>query len=163
MSKVKNICQEMLKVRLTTNKIRGNYKRITEWMRKKQVYTKSQIVAEMLTYGIEVTAAEATKGVMISPRLSSKIGNCCGNMANPWGDIAYNKLLDRKVISGVKEEQKYKFTYRESPLAPHKRKAKVSIVSEKVEVEAIAKTETKTETKAKAKAKAKSKAKVAVK
>ena len=98
------------------------YTKVTEFMRKKQVYTKTDIVNFLKEQGKSESAAQATAVVMLSPRLESTRGDCRGNLSNPWGHKAYNEKF--KKVAG--EEQKYRFRFRKEELEQHIRGIKVS-------------------------------------
>jgi hypothetical protein len=96
-------------------KMRGDYEKVTAFMRKKQVYTRNELIAYQVdTLGKSIAAASATAGVMLSPRLKARAGaDCRGNSSCPWGHLAYNEPLERKVgKDGKKEEQKFRFRFR---------------------------------------------------
>ena len=96
----------------------SNYGKATEFMRKKQIYTKTDLVDFFKGLGKEDNAALASAVVMLSPRKESSRGDCRGNRSNPWGHVAYNDKLGRKVNkeTGEKEEQKFRFRFRETEL-----------------------------------------------
>lgn len=135
-------------------KLRGDYAKITAWMKKKQIYTRSEVIAFLKSIGKSEGGASATATVMLSPRLSSTRGDCRGNMSNPWGHLAYNDKFARKTKDGVKEEQKFRFRYRKVALEANTRYNKVEVEVKAEKVAAKAKAPAKTATKAKAKAKA---------
>jgi hypothetical protein len=138
-------------------KLRGAYGKVTAWMKKKQVYTRTEVVDFTRTLGKSEAGCSATATVMLSPRLTSSRGDCRGNMSNPWGHLAYNDKLPRKAKSGVKEEQKFRFRYRKEAMEPNSRYTKVKIEAKKVATKAVTKTKTKTKAKSEAKVKAKAK------
>jgi len=113
--------------------VRGAYKEATDWMRKKQIYTKSELLAKLVEMGKTDTAAQATAVVLLSPRLESKRGDCRGNMSNPWGHLAYNDKITRKEVDGKKEEQRFRFRLRATELEPLQRSSK-KVDAEKVKV-----------------------------
>jgi len=126
------------------------YGAATEYMRKKQIYTKADIVTFLGNEcGKSPAAALATAVVLLSPREISSRGDCRGNMSNPWGHLAYNDKLNRNKVNGVKEPQKFRFRMRKIAMEPLKR------VSGKVAAE---KTTTKTEVPVESKAKAETEA-----
>ena len=124
-----------------------HYKAVTEYMRKKQVYTKTDLIEYLKKeLGKSHAAATATAVVMLSPRLTSNRGDCRGNVSNPWGHIAYNEALPRKVDkeTGKNEEKKFRFRFRKSAMSPHNRKDIGNTVRPEVErVEVKAKKTTK--------------------
>jgi hypothetical protein len=100
-------------------KARGNYKIVTDWMRKKQVYTKQELIDFYIEeLGKDLKAAKASAIIMLSPRLESKHGDCRGSASNPWGHLAYNDKLPRKFDpeTGKKEKQRYRFRFRDVPM-----------------------------------------------
>lgn len=116
----------------------SNYGKLTTFMRKKQVYTKTDLVQHMMTFDKTHSQAMATVGVMLSPRLASTRGDCRGNGSNPWGHQAYNEKLARKVNkdTGKKDEQKWRFRFRSEEL-PIKGKA-TKTMQEKTPVAPVA-------------------------
>jgi hypothetical protein len=99
--------------------VRGNYKVATDWMRSRQVYTKQDLISfYMYELGKDEKAAKGSAIVLLSPRLKSKHGDPRGSMSNPWGHIAYNEMLVRRVDpkTGIKEKQRYCFRFRDVPL-----------------------------------------------
>lgn len=121
------------------------YGKVTAFMRKKQVYTREDIMGFLKGLGLQEKAANATATVMLSPRLSSTRGDCRGNLSNPWGHQAYNAKLNRVVKDGIKEAQKYRFMYRKEPLEKGKREEKVTIKPVKVKSKAEVNTPVKAE------------------
>ena len=93
----------------------SNYGKATDFMRKKQIYTKTDLVNFFKGLGKDDKAAMASAVVMLSPRKESTRGDCRGNMSNPWGHVAYNDKLGRKIDkeTGKKEEQKFRFRFRD--------------------------------------------------
>ena len=144
---------------LKNMKLRGDYAKVTAWMKKKQIYTRSEVIAFLKSIGKSEGGASATATVMLSPRLASTRGDCRGNMSNPWGHIAYNDKFARKVKDGVKEEQRFRFRFRKDALEANTRYNKVEIEAKKVEAKASAPAPAPAKTKTPAKAKAKAKAK----
>ena len=129
---------------------KGMYGKVTEFMLKKKVYTKPDILGFLKKQGLKEGAAEATATVMLSPRLESTRGDCRGNISNPWGHLAYNEPL--KVVvnkkTGKREAQRYRLRRREKAMEPRKRIVKQVVKAEKTKVA----TKTKTKTKQRAKA-----------
>jgi stress response protein YsnF len=118
---------------IVLGKLKGDYAKVTAWMKRKQTYTRKEMVAYLLTLGKEPDACEYTATIMLSPRKRSGRGDCRGNVSNPWGHLAYNSKLERKLIFGIKEEQKFKLRYRDEALPPRRRRKKTDIVLEKTE------------------------------
>jgi len=97
-------------------KVRGNYEVATTWMRKKQIYTKSDIIDfYMEELGKDYKAACGSAIILLSPRDKSKHGDLRGSASNPWGHIAYNEKIERKVdpSTGKLEKQRYRFKFRD--------------------------------------------------
>ena len=118
-------------------KLKGDCKKTTAWMKRKQVYTRKELITHLRSLGKEPDACEYAATIMLSPRKKSKLGDCRGNVSNPWGHLAYNAKMERKLYFGIKEDQRFKFRYRDFALPPRRRKSKIVIESE---------TETSTET-----------------
>jgi hypothetical protein len=113
-----------------------------DWQ-KKQIVTESGL--------LEAGHKKADIGVVVrSPRKSSTRGDCRGNISCQ-GHLYFAELPKRKVVDGVKSEQKYRLRWRKDVLEPRKRNEKASVEAVKVEVKAKAKAKTKTKAKAKAK------------
>lgn len=126
----------------------SHYGKVTAWMRKAQVYTKKQVVAQFKELGLNDAAAMASAVVLLSPRLvatrkGAKKDSCQGNLSNPWGHQAYNEKLQK--VKG--QEQKFRFKLRKTVLEPQTRNAKETKVATpqktatKAEVKAEAKTD----------------------
>lgn len=100
------------------------YGKVTAFMRKSQVYTKTDLVNYLKRLGKKESAAVATAVVMLSPRLEAKRkgADCRGNMSNPWGHLAYNEKLAK--VKG--QEQKFRFRMRKAALEPLTRGTKVA-------------------------------------
>jgi hypothetical protein len=103
------------------------YGKVTAWMRKAQIYTKSQVIEQFAKLGCNEKAALASAVVMLSPRLSSTRGDCRGNMSNPWGHVAYNAKLAKE--KGA--EQKFRFLFRKEVLEPRNRVEKIEVSAAK--------------------------------
>ena len=101
----------------------SKYGKVTAWMRKVQVYTKTQIVDQFTKLGDNETAAVSSAVVMLSPRLESKRGDCRGNLSNPWGATHYNEKLAK--VAG--EERKFRFRQRKVALEVRKRTEKIEV------------------------------------
>jgi hypothetical protein len=99
-------------------KARGNYRVVTDWMRKKKVHTKQDVIDFYIEeLGKDYKAASASAIIMLSPRLTSKHGDARGSASNPWGHLAYNEKLPRKAdATGKKEKQRYRFRFRDVPM-----------------------------------------------
>ena len=128
------------------------YGQATAWMRKKQVYTKSELVAFLQSIGKTERAAIETAVVLLSPRESSKRGDCRGNRSNPWGHIAYNDKLMRRQVNGKKEVQRFRFRFRKNALEPRKMDAGNAVAAKKVKTQTKAAVKTADKNKAEAQA-----------
>ena len=121
----------------------SDYGKATAWMRKKQVFTKTDVIDFLMSIGKVERAAYETAIVLLSPRKTSARGDCRGNASNPWGHLAYVEKLARSVVGGVKEDQKFRFRLRNILLDPRRRvqpEAKsVKVVKDAVKVTAPAK------------------------
>lgn len=108
------------------------YGKATEYMRKKQIYTKTDLITYLTSEcGKSEVAAVATAVVLLSPRETSK-GDCRGNMSNPWGHLAYNDKLNRKKgADGKNEPQKFRFRMRKTAMEPLKRGSGGKVEAEK--------------------------------
>jgi len=100
----------------------SGYGKVTAWMRKAQVYTKSQVVEQFKQLGLSDKAAMASAVVLLSPRLESKRGDSRGNASNPWGHQAYNEKLAK--VEG--QERKFRFRIRTKALEAKVRSVTVS-------------------------------------
>ena len=112
---------------------------------KLQVTTKQALV-EMGFSSHDIT-------VVLSPRESSKRGNCLGNFS-AQGHVYFADKLNRKVVDGVKEDQKFRLRWRKEVLEPRKRPVK----GDKVEAKKVIETKVTETTTTKAKSKTKAKA-----
>lgn len=117
---------------------KGMYGEATAWMRKKQIYTKAELIEFLISKGLTESAAGHTAVVLLSPREESKRGDCRGNMSNPWGHIAYNEKLPRREKDGVKEDLRFRFRLRKEVMEPRKRILKAMVEGEKVKSEETA-------------------------
>ena len=100
-------------------KIRGNYKVVTNWMRKTQCYPKQDVIDFYIReLGKDTKAATASAIIMLSPRADSKHGDPRGSASNPWGHLAYNEKLPRKIDPDTDklEKQRYRFRFRDVPM-----------------------------------------------
>ena len=124
----------------------SNYGKVTAWMRKAQVYTKKQVVAQFKALGLNDAAAMASAVVLLSPRLEAtrKGATCQGNLSNPWGHQAYNLKL--KKVKG--QEQKFRFMFRKTALVKNTRSMKETKVAtpQKTATKDEVKSEVKTDT-----------------
>jgi len=119
----------------------SNYGKATEYMRKKQIYTKTDLVNFFSELGKSISASQASAVVMLSPRETSSTGDCRGNQSNPWGHKAYNEKLARKLNkeTGKKDEQRFRFRLRSEEMTRKPRKDKAGSKQEKTVTVATAK------------------------
>ena len=103
------------------------YGKVTAWMRKVQVYTKAQVVEQFAKLGKKESAAVASAVVLLSPRNEAKRkgADCRGNKSNPRGHTNYNEKLQK--VKG--QEQKFRFKFRKTALAPLTRNTKETKVA----------------------------------
>lgn len=103
---------------------RGMYAKAFGWMQKKQVFTRSELVAFLNGEGLKDKAAASTAAVLLSPRESSKRGDCRGN-ASAKGQYYFVKPLAK--VKG--QEKKFRLFYRkvvlEQKVAPRSIKKEV--------------------------------------
>lgn len=132
----------------------SDYGKGTAWMREKASnkasYTKEQMIGFLKSIGKNDRAALETAVVLLSPREKSTIGDCRGNKSNPWGHLAYNQKIARRVINGRKEVQRFRFCLRIVELEPRKRNEVSAIASKKIATQATTQTPVKAEVKVKA-------------
>lgn len=87
-----------------------------EFMRKKQIFTKKELVDFLKGMGKSDTAALASAVVLLSPRENSKIGDPRGNPSAGYGHQAFLEKLTRKVVDGKKEKQRFRWRMRKVEL-----------------------------------------------
>jgi len=109
----------------------GDSRELFDYIQKKQLVTKEEcrqwLVNEL---GKTYRAACATTTTVLSPRRSSKRGDCRGNMSAE-GQIYYMEKLGRTVRYGVKEPQRFRLRWREVVLERRWRKPVVRVRQEK--------------------------------
>ena len=115
----------------------SNYGKLFAFMQKVRVFAKVDMIAQAVKIGISnvvkkgknVSPAEATVTVMLSPRdekLATLRGDCRGNMS-ARGEVYFNELLKRK----TGEKQRYRLRWRPTALARRTR-SKGEVKQEKV-------------------------------
>lgn len=110
----------------------GDYNKAFEYLQKKQIVTIAEFRKYIVdTLGKTETAAKAMVTVILSPRKSSKRGDCRGNLSSA-GHLYFMAKLGRKVRAGVKDPQRFKLCWREVALEPHRRIAHVVVKQVKV-------------------------------
>jgi len=124
----------------------SNYGKALYYMREVKTYTK-QMLIDFYIKELGKTEKEALSSVnvLLSPRITSKIGDCRGNVNNKWGHLAYNKKLERRIDpkTGEKEKQRYMLMERDKPLEKQNRKKRIQVMQEKeiVKIKAVKKKE----------------------
>jgi len=114
--------------------------KVTNWMRAKQVYTKPEVIEQFMKLGKTKLQATYQTVMLLSPRLTSKRGDPCGNLSCTWGELAYNERLAK--VPGVKG-RKFRFRFRKEPLTRFRARQTVADAKKTP----IAKVETKVEEK----------------
>ena len=109
----------------------GDSHELFDYIKTKQVVTKEEcrkFVLDTLLKGEK--AAQATSESLLSPRLSSRRGDCRGRVS-AQGHIYYMEKLKRPIIMGIREPQSFRLRWRETPL-PRKIKNSQRVVIEQV-------------------------------
>lgn len=89
----------------------------TNFMRKKQIYTRQDVVNFIMTEcGKKESAAKASALILLSPRLqcNRKGADCRGIVLNPWGHVAYNEKLNH--VKG--QPMRFRFRLRKEAMEP---------------------------------------------
>ena len=121
--------------------IGGDYAKMTQFIMRAQILTRRILDAFGISIGKSEKAAEGTTALFLSPRLNARKNcDCRGNISNPWGHLAYFQPLPRRIINGVKEEQRYRFRLRKVVLEPRVREVKVVVEATKTEKHVVEKT-----------------------
>lgn len=109
----------------------GDSRELFDYIQKRQIVSKEEcrqwLVNEL---GKSYKAACATTTTVLSPRKSSKRGDCRGNMSAE-GHIYYMEKLGRTVKYGVREPQKFRLRWREVELARRCRRPSLQVKQEK--------------------------------
>ena len=114
---------------------KGDYGEVTAYMVNKETYTKPELIKFLKKKcKKDHVAAVHTAVVMLSPRKSSNRGDPRGNTSNPWGHLAYNEKLPRRInkVTGKKEEQEFSLRERKVALEPRKRVSNPKVEAQKV-------------------------------
>ena len=126
----------------------GLYNDIFAQVRKMQVFTREDLMKHTMgELGKSLNASNAAVTVILSPRFTSKIGDCRGNLSAA-GHEYYMEKLGRSVKAGVKEEQRFRLRWRKEVLEPRNRVQNVVVKAEKTVNEVSAPVIEKAETKA---------------
>ena len=100
----------------------GQYRKIFAFMMKKQYVTRNDLLSFTAeTFG---KAKPADVTVLLSPRESSKRGDCRGSIS-AQGHLYYMEKLGRKVHAGIKDPQMFRLRWRPTPLERLTRNEKV--------------------------------------
>lgn len=105
----------------------GLYRQIFAFMREKRVFTR----ADLMRYtcgelGKEVNEANYAVTILMSPRKSSRIGDCRGNVAAN-GHLYYLDKLPRQMRAGVRDPQKFMLRWRTEPLEHRRRVTRLEV------------------------------------
>ena len=98
----------------------GLYHDIFGYLKQKQVVTRAELLEHTKSLGKSDTEAKAAVTVILSPRESSKRGDCRGNMS-AQGHEYFMEKLGRGVNAGVKDPQKFRLRWRKEVLEPRNR------------------------------------------
>jgi len=122
----------------------GQYREIFGFVMKKQCVTR----ADLLKFTVDTFGGEkpADVTVLLSPRKSSKRGDCRGNIS-AQGHLYYMEKLSRQTKLGIKEPQRFRLKWRGVAMEPRKRVDLISTEAEKV----VSKAEVKSPVKSKVK------------
>lgn len=126
----------MSKIRHENPYREGTYNKLFAIWQKKQVITRQEFIND----GVKATGETVERigfsvNVLLSPRKTSKRGDCRGN-GSARGDKHYAEKLGRQVRAGVKEPQKFRLRWRDIPLERKTRKTETVAVQEKAKVAA---------------------------
>ena len=95
----------------------GLFHGVFGYMKQKQVYTRDELMAfAQDKMGKTKAQASAVVTILLSPRKTSKRGDCRGNVACR-GEIHYNEKLAREVKNGVKGPKKFRLRWRDPILS----------------------------------------------
>ena len=95
----------------------GIYQDMFSYMQKKQCFTRAELVEYAKTLGTTETKAKYMLYIMLSPRFKSKRGSNLGSNA-AHGHLYYMEKLERKVVNGIKEPQKFRLRWRRQYVSP---------------------------------------------
>lgn len=97
----------------------SQYHKLFGAWKKKQIMTRTELIDIAQTnFGLSREAAAATVTVLFSPRLSSKRGDCRGNMS-AQGHLYFAERFAKK-----DGEYRFRLRWRKEPLEPLKRSVK---------------------------------------
>jgi len=106
------------------------YGKATEWMRNQNSYNKRELIEYIRTLGNTKARATFCAITLLSPRLTSKIGDCRGMISNPWGHMAYNEKLKRRMMDNGKfEKQRFRLRWRKEELPPRCRIKDIPVIN----------------------------------
>src|SRR3989344_5657966 len=92
---------------------KGLYREIFGHAKQKQVFTRADLMDyTMKTMSKSESEANAAVTVILSPRKTSKRGDCRGNISSN-GHLYYMEKLGRQVRDGVKSPQNFRLRWRE--------------------------------------------------
>lgn len=122
-----------------------NYGKLFGVMKKKQLFTRQDIMDAASELEMSETGAAATVTVLLSPRETDGRGDCRGNMS-AQGHVYYVEKMKRKTEKVTDEDgnektvklpQKFRLRYRKEILEPRKRTAKVTDEVEQKKTETV--------------------------
>lgn len=108
----------------------SNYNKLFGHLKVKQIVTKKELIDQAKELGMTDSAATATATVILSPRESSKRGDCRGN-ASAQGHLYFIEKLGKK----AGESQKFRLRWRTAPM--EKLVVKTATSQVKAEVSAV--------------------------
>lgn len=112
------------------------YGKATKWMRHEKSYNKRELIEFIRTLGNTKARATFCAITLLSPRLTSRIGDCRGMISNPWGHLAYNEKLKRRMMDNGKfEKQRFRLRWRKEALPPRYRNKAIVIEAQKTKME----------------------------
>jgi len=98
----------------------GNYRKTFGFIMTKRIVTRAEVLAYTKeTFGVE-KPADVT--VLLSPRLTSKIGDCRGNIS-ACGHLYYMQKLNRATRAGAKDPMRFQLRWRPVALEPRTRQS----------------------------------------
>jgi hypothetical protein len=108
----------------------GLFHGVFAYMKQKQVYTRDELMTfTQEKLGKTKAQASAAVTILLSPRKTSKRGDCRGNLACR-GEIHYNEKLAREVKGGVKGPKKFRLRWRD-PVLPRRTREVAEVKQEK--------------------------------
>lgn len=107
----------------------GQYREIFDEMRKRQVFSKAELIQYVvMDLGLTYERAKYSVTILMSPRKISRIGDCRGSIS-ACGHLYYMEKLPRQMRCGMRDPQKFRLRWRENPLEPRNRVAKLETES----------------------------------